>query len=101
MSSAGRNKTILTLQKEICNFRLKEKMSAKCTSQNLSETKIYKQPESFVCLCYDWFLKYRQQSQTYQQHNQANYQELLSIYNNLSSGIYHEEEKRTHEQHRP
>jgi hypothetical protein len=77
-SSAGRNKTILTFKK---------KMSAKCTSQNCNRKPESTNSQNLCVLCYDWFLKCQQQSQTYQKHNQANYQELLSIYNNLSSGI--------------
>ena len=47
--------------------------------------------QNLCVLCYDWFQKCQEQSQAnlqYHQQNVANHKELIDIHNNLSNGIY-------------
>ena len=66
-------------------------MSAKCTSVNCNRKPDPVNNQNLCVLCYDWFQKCQEQSQAnlqYHQQNVANHKELIDIHNNLSNGIY-------------
>ena len=63
-------------------------MASKCISQNCNRKPDLANNQNLCIRCFEWFLKCRDQSQVPQQphSNPANYQELLSIYTNISDG---------------
>ena len=66
-------------------------MSAKCNSQNCNRKPDTSNQQNLCVLCYDWYKKCQEQTQLLQQQQQQNiasHQELVSIYNNVSNGIY-------------
>ena len=64
-------------------------MSAKCSSQNCSRKPDGSNDQNLCVLCFDWYKKCQAQApQIHQQQNIANYQELVNIYDNLSNGVF-------------
>ena len=63
-------------------------MSAKQTSQNCNRKPDSANNRKLCILCFEWFQKCQEQNQASQENqNLTNYQELLSIYNNLANGV--------------
>ena len=62
--------------------------AAKCNSQNCNRKSDSANSHNLCVLCFDWLQKCQDQSQSFQQQNTANYQELLNIFNSLSNGIH-------------
>ena len=62
-------------------------MSAKCSSQNCNRKAETSNEQNMCVLCFDWYQKCQAQTKVYHQQNAAHYQELSSIYANLSSGV--------------
>ena len=62
-------------------------MSGKCTSPNCNRKSDGSNTQNLCVLCYDWFLKCQTPEQP-QFQSQANYQELVNIYNNLANGVH-------------
>ena len=64
-------------------------MSAKCIPQNCNRKSDPTNNQNLCTLCFDWFLKCQDQSKISQSSpNLANYQELLTIYTNISEGAF-------------
>ena len=59
-------------------------MSAKCRSQNCNRKPETSNDQNLCILCYDWF----QKCQVQHHQDASHYQELSSIYNNLTNGIH-------------
>ena len=61
-------------------------MSAKRSSQNCNRKPETSNDQNLCVLCFDWYQKCQAQTQIHH-HQNAQYQELLNIHSNLSSGV--------------